>query len=121
MSTTLLALTISPGLAGSLSSCTADPVGCVAALQRLAVLLGLALVTTGLCYLALWILDLVSPSPRCGATLLLVSAIGAIALFPWGGIAPAAELVLLAVVAAPLLLLTAMLMLLAQGKAGSGS
>ena len=117
MSTTIFALTLSPGLAGSLGSCAADPAGCVAALQRLAVLLGLALVTTGLCYLALWILDLVAPSPRCGATLLLVSALGAIALVPWGGIALAAEYVVLAVVAAPLLLLIGMLMLLAQGKA----
>jgi len=49
----------------------------VALLETMAPFLGLGLAATGICYLGLWSIQLIQPTPRWGAALLLVSAAGA--------------------------------------------
>ncbi|SRR5581483_10018651 len=50
---------------------------CALGLRTATAFLGIGLAITGLCFLALWSLDVVRPSPRQGAVLLLLSLLGA--------------------------------------------
>jgi hypothetical protein len=113
MDTAVLTLSVESGL-GALGSCLPGLIACTAAPPSAAVLLGLALATTGLCYLALWALGLVTPPPYCGAILLLISAVGAAVSLPWFATTATVGAMTLALVAAPLLLLVGVLMLLGQ-------
>ncbi len=53
------------------------PHACALGLRSASAYLGIGLAITGLCFLALWSLDLVRPPPRHGALLLIVSLLGA--------------------------------------------
>ena len=85
------------------------------AVENMGMLLGLSLATTGLCYLALWVLGLVTPPPRFGAILLLISAIGAMASRLWVGSAATAVYMTLVVITVPLLFLVCVVMWLGKG------
>jgi hypothetical protein len=50
---------------------------CALGLTTATAFLGISLTVTGLCFLALWSLDVVRPPPRQGAILLLLSLLGA--------------------------------------------
>jgi hypothetical protein len=88
---------------------------CAEVIRRASTFMGPGLATSGVCFLALWSLDLVVPQPRWGALLLLISAIGAASVL--FGVAPSvpAGVLVLALVAAPVLLLAAVVVLLGQG------
>jgi hypothetical protein len=50
---------------------------CTLGLKAATAFLGIGLTVTGLCFLALWSLDVIRPPPRQGAILLLLSLLGA--------------------------------------------
>jgi hypothetical protein len=75
--------------------------------------LGLGLGASGVCFLGLWQLNLVAPTPRLGGLLLLISGTGgSTVLFGRSPEVPA-SMQLLVIVSAPVLLFVAMITLVA--------
>ena len=94
------------------------PHACTLGLQRGLAHLGISLTVTGLCFLALWSVDLIHPPPRRGALLLLPSMLGAGSVAV--GLSPrsASWELPFAVVVAMVFALVAALMLLAPDEPG---
>jgi hypothetical protein len=94
------------------------PHACTLGLQRGLAHLGISLTITGLCFLALWSVDLIHPPPRRGALLLIPSMLGAGSVAV--GLSPrsASWEVPFAVVVSMLFVLVAALMLLSSDEPG---
>jgi hypothetical protein len=94
------------------------PHACRLGLQSGLAHLGISLTVTGLCFLALWSVDLIHPPPRRGALFLVPSILGAASVAV--GLSPhsASWELPFAIVVAMVFALVAALMLLAPDEAG---